>query len=57
MQESRCISPLRGAFEKNDGGGFQIVNSALHCKHAVATCTTEAVALATVSLLFMEDRE
>ena len=57
MQESRCILPLRGAFGKKDGGGFQIENCALHCKYAVATCTTEAVALATVSLLFMEERE
>jgi hypothetical protein len=56
MQESRCILPLRGAFEKILPGDCFAKTGAYITPHAVDACTIAAVALATVSLLFMEER-
>ena len=56
MQESRYILPLRGAFEKILAGDFPPEFTRYITPHAVDACTTAAVALATVSLLFMEER-
>jgi len=57
MHDLPCVSPLRGAFEKMPSGDFSWKIVRYITPHAVDTCTAAAVALATVSLLFMEDRE